>query len=363
MTRALTDQWSAFDRPWGRMLDKITTPRRDFLASTLVGAIAVPLASRGEAVAATQSAAEVHTVRRIKAGLLDVAYVDVGPPDGEPVLLLHGWPYDIHCYTEASQLLANAGYRVIIPYLRGFGATRFLDAATPRNGQQSALAIDAIFLLNALGIESAIVGGCDWGARTACIMAILYPDRCRALVSVSGYLVGSQAAGAMPLAPEAEKLWWYQYYFATERGRVGYAANRVEFARLIWETASPRWSFDDADFQRSAAAFDNPDHVAITIDNYRWRIGLVPGEPRYAAYERKLAAFPPISVPTITLEGDANGAPHPAPGSYADKFQGGFEHRDIGGGIGHNLPQEAPAAFAEAIIDAGAMRRKYEGAR
>ncbi|MDO9369380.1 MAG: alpha/beta hydrolase [Sphingopyxis sp.] len=296
-------------------------------------------------------------VRRVEAGLLEVGYLDMGPPDGVPVLLLHGWPYDVHCYTDAGAILAGAGYRVIIPYLRGFGPTRFLAADTPRNGQQSALAIDAISLLNALGINRAIIGGCDWGARTACIMAILYPERCRALVSVSGYLVGSQEAGAVPIAPEAEKLWWYQYYFATERGRAGYDANRVEFARLIWKTASPSWTFDEPTFLRSAAALENPDHVAVTIDNYRWRIGLASGEARYAAYERKLAAFPPVMVPTITLEGDANGAPRPAPGSYSAKFQGGYEHRDIGGGIGHNLPQEAPEAFARAVMDAGAMHR------
>ena len=290
-------------------------------------------------------------VRQIVAGVLDVGYVEDGPSDGPAVVLLHGWPYDIHAFAESTPLLAAAGFRVIVPYLRGYGTTRFLSDTTVRNGQQSVLAVDAIALMDALGIEKAVVAGADWGARTANVVAALWPERCTGLVSVSGYLIGNQQAGELPLAPEAERQWWYQFYFATERGRVGYELHRREFARLIWRTASPRWDFDDATFQRSAAALENPDHVAIVIHNYRWRIGLGVGEPQYDALERRLADAPAIPVPTITLEGDANGAPHPDPESYGAKFPGGHEHRTITGGIGHNLPQEAPEAFAQAVID------------
>jgi pimeloyl-ACP methyl ester carboxylesterase len=292
-------------------------------------------------------------LKQIDAGSLSVGYAEAGPPDGPAVMLLHGWPYDIHSFADATPLLAARGYRVVVPYLRGYGATRFLSDATPRNGQQSALADDAIALMDALGIHEAIIGGFDWGARSANVVAALWPDRCRAMVSVSGYLIGSQAANEAPLPPRAEYAWWYQYYFATERGRAGYDKYRREFAELIWRLASPRWAFDDATFARSAAAFDNPDHVAIVIDNYRWRLGLAAGESRYDDLERRLAALPTITVPTITLEGDANGAPHPDPSAYIGKFTGKYEHRVIEGGVGHNLPQEAPQAFARAVIDAG----------
>jgi pimeloyl-ACP methyl ester carboxylesterase len=297
------------------------------------------------------SPALATSVRQIAAGVLDVGYVDTGPRDGPAVVLLHGWPYDIHMFADVSPLLAAAGHRVIVPYLRGHGTTRFLSGERFRNGQQSALAVDTVALMDALGIETALVAGADWGARTACILAALWPERCAGLVSVSGYLIGSQRAGALPLAPEAEREWWYQFYFATERGRAGYERHRHEFARLIWRTASPRWDFDDATFERSAAALGNPDHVAIVIHNYRWRIGVGDGEPQYDPLERRLAEAPVISVPTITLEGDANGAPHPDPSSYAGKFSGPHQHRTITGGIGHNLPQEAPEAFAQAVID------------
>jgi pimeloyl-ACP methyl ester carboxylesterase len=290
-------------------------------------------------------------VQRIAAGVLDVGYVDIGPPGGRAVLLLHGWPYDIHSYADVGPALAAAGYRVIVPYLRGYGATRFRSDA-PRNGQQAVLAVDAIALLDALGVDQAIVAGFDWGARTANVMAALWPERCRAMVSVSGYLIGSQAAGEAPLPPAAEQAWWYQYYFATERGRAGYEAYRRDFARLIWRSASPAWRFDDATFERSAAAFDNPDHVAVVIHNYRWRLGLAAGEPQFDVLEQRLAALPAISVPTITLEGDANGAPHPDPADYAARFTGKFLHRTLTGGIGHNLPQEAPAKFVAAIKEA-----------
>jgi pimeloyl-ACP methyl ester carboxylesterase len=283
--------------------------------------------------------------------VLNVGYAEAGPTDGPAVLLLHGWPYDIHSYVDVAPLLAAHGYRVIIPYLRGYGTTRFLSEETFRNGQPSALAADTIALLDALEIDKAIVAGFDWGARTADIVAALWPERSKGLVAVSGYLIGSQEAGKVPLPPEAELQWWYQFYFATERGRAGYDKYRREFAKLIWRIASPKWEFDDATFERSAASFDNPDHVAIAIHNYRWRLGLADGEADYDDLEERLAEAPAITVPTITLEGDANGAPHPDPRSYAGKFSGKYSHRTIEGGIGHNLPQEAPEAFANAVID------------
>ncbi len=290
-------------------------------------------------------------LKQIDAGLLNVGYAEAGPAGGPAVILLHGWPYDIYSFVDVAPLLASAGYRVIVPYLRGYGTTRFLSNDTFRNGQPSALALDAIALMDALKIDKAIVAGFDWGARSADIMAALWPERCKALVSVSGYLIGSQEAGKMPLPPKAELQWWYQFYFATERGRAGYDKYRHDFAKLIWQIASPKWNFDDATFDRSAAALDNPDHVAITIHNYRWRQGLAEGEAKYDDLEKRLAAAPVIAVPTITLEGDANGAPHPEPALYAKKFSGKYAHRLIIGGIGHNLPQEAPQAFAQAVID------------
>jgi pimeloyl-ACP methyl ester carboxylesterase len=300
-------------------------------------------------------AAGAHTafgpLKQVLAGSLNVAYVEAGPAAGQPVLLLHGWPYDIYSYVDVAPALASAGYRVLIPYLRGYGATRFVSDATPRNGQQAALAVDAVEFLNALKVEKAVVAGYDWGARTACILAALWPERCTGLVSVSGYLIGSQQANTMPLPPRAELQWWYQFYFATERGREGYTRYTHDFVRLIWELASPKWQFGDDTFARSAPAFDNPDHVAISIHNYRWRLKLADGEARFDDIERKLAAFPNINVPTITMEGDANGAPHPEPSAYAEKFSGRYAHRLITGGIGHNLPQEAPQAFAQAVID------------
>jgi pimeloyl-ACP methyl ester carboxylesterase len=291
-------------------------------------------------------------LKQVDAGVLSVGYAEAGPGDGPAVLLLHGWPYDIHSFAEATPVLAAAGYRVIVPFVRGYGTTRFRSDDTVRNGQQAVLAVDAIALMDALGIERAILGGFDWGGRSADIVAALWPERCHGLVSVSGYLIGSQAAGAAPLPPSAEYAWWYQYYFATERGRAGYEKYRREFGKLIWRLASPKWAFDEATFARSAAAFDNPDHVAIVIHNYRWRLGTA-GEPQYDDLERRLAGFPAIAVPAITLEGDANGAPHPDASAYADKFTGKYEHRVIDGGIGHNLPQEAPQAFAQAVIDVG----------
>ncbi len=290
-------------------------------------------------------------LKQIDAGALNVGYAESGPASGPPVLLLHGWPYDIHSFVEVAPILAAAGFRVIAPYLRGYGTTRFLSSETPRNGQQSVVAVDAIALMDALKIDKAVLGGFDWGARTADIVAALWPERCNGLVSVSGYLIGNQASGKAPLPPQAELQWWYQFYFATERGRAGYEKYRRDFSKLIWRLASPKWNFDDATFDRTAESFDNPDHVAIVIHNYRWRLGLAEGEPKYDALEERLARAPVIAVPTITMEGDANGAPHPDPAAYRGKFSGRYEHRTITGGIGHNLPQEAPKAFAQAVID------------
>jgi pimeloyl-ACP methyl ester carboxylesterase len=295
------------------------------------------------------------SLKQIDAGVLNIGYAEAGKSDGPTVMLLHGWPYDIHSFVDVAPRLAQAGYREIVPYLRGYGTTRFLSSTTPRNGQQSVIAVDIIALMDALRIEKAILGGFDWGARTANIIAAIFPERCTGLVSVSGYLIGSQQVGQVPLPPPAEYQWWYQYYFATERGRVGYERYRRDFARLIWQLASPKWDFDEATFERSTASFDNPDHVSIVIHNYRWRLGLAEGEAHYDELEQRLATAPTITVPTITLEGDANGAPHPEASAYASKFAGHYEHRLITGGVGHNLPQEAPGDFAQAIIDVDSL--------
>jgi pimeloyl-ACP methyl ester carboxylesterase len=328
--------------------------RRQMLgAAVLAAAAELAPAAGGTAVSPAPSAGRTvfPPLRRVTAEGLEIAYAEVGPEAGRAVILLHGWPYDIHSFVDVAPLLAARGYRVIVPFLRGFGETRFLAADTVRNGQPAAVARDTVALMDALKLPNAILAGFDWGARSADIVAALWPERCRGLVSVSGYLIGSQQAGKAPLAPEAELQWWYQFYFATERGAAGYDKYRREFARLIWRLASPKWNFDDATFARSAPAFDNPDHVAIVIHNYRWRLGLAQGEAAYDALEARLAAGPTVGVPTITLEGDANGAPHPAPGAYAGKFTGPYAHRLVTGGVGHNLPQEAPQAFAQAVID------------
>jgi pimeloyl-ACP methyl ester carboxylesterase len=332
------------------MLDPPSHDRRRFLGGA---AMTIAAAQLG-----TGSAAAFAPLKQVDAGPLSVAYAEAGPSDGPPVLLLHGWPYDIHSFADVAPLLAAEGRRVVIPYLRGYGPTRFLGPDAVRNGQPAALAQDALDLMDALRIERAVFAGFDWGARTGDIVAALWPERVAGLVSVSGYLIGNQAAGRVPLPPEAELQWWYQYYFATERGRLGYERYHRDFARLIWRTASPRWRFDDATFDRSAAAFDNPDHVAITIHNYRWRLGLADGERRYDAVEARLAAAPTIAVPAITMEGDANGAPHLPPSAYAAKFTGAYEHRDLAGGVGHNLPQEAPRDFARAVIDVSRMAHR-----
>ncbi|HET8922804.1 MAG TPA: alpha/beta hydrolase [Candidatus Acidoferrum sp.] len=296
-------------------------------------------------------------LKQIDAGVLNVGYAEAGPVSGPAAILLHGWPYDIHSFVDVAHVLASAGYHVIVPYLRGYGTTRFLSSEAVRTGQPSAVAVDTVALMDALKIQKAIIAGFDWGARTADIMAVLWPERCKGIVSVSGYLIGSQESGKLPLPPKAELQWWYQYYFATERGRAGYEKYRHDFSKLIWQLASPKWNFDDATFDRSAASFDNPDHVAIAIHNYRWRLGLAEGEPKYDDLEKRLAEAPVITVPTITMEGDANGAPHPDPSAYAKKFTGKYAHRNITGGVGHNLPQEAPEAFAKAVVDVDAFDR------
>ena len=336
------------------MSESINHDRRRLLGAAVI-TIAAGQVARAVAADARTSSAGSHKslgqLKQIDAGVLNIGYAEAGPAGGPPVILLHGWPYDIHSFVDVAPLLAAAGYRVIVPYLRGYGTTQFRSSATFRNGQQSALAVDVIALMDALGIQRAVIAGFDWGARTANIVAALWPERCKAMVSVSGYLIGSQEINRMPLAPKAELEWWYQYYFATERGRAGYAKNTRDFAKLIWQLASPKWDFDDATFNRSAASFDNPDHVDIVIHNYRWRLGLAEGEQQYDPLEKRLAQGPIISVPTITLESDANGAPHPDAKVYAKKFSGKYVHRVIDGGIGHNLPQEAPRAFAEAVVE------------
>lgn len=312
----------------------------------------VVLAEPADQVAASTVPPELVANRHVNAGDLSIGYAEVGPANGEVIILLHGWPYDINSYAEVAPQLASRGYRVIVPHLRGYGTTTFLSPATPRNGQPAALASDVIALMDALNIPRATLAGYDWGARSADIVAAVWPERVKALVSVSGYLIGSQEANRKPLPPSAELQWWYQFYFATERGQAGYTQYTHDFARKIWELASPQWKFDDATFNRSAAALDNPDQVAIVIHNYRWRLGLAAGEAKYEALEQRLAKAPVITVPTITIEGDANGAPHPKPEAYANKFVGKYEHRTFTGGIGHNPPQESPAEFVQAVVDA-----------
>jgi pimeloyl-ACP methyl ester carboxylesterase len=346
-------------------LNRAGTSRRCFVGSSILALVMMQLGTLGAADAqtikpvpaqATAIAPGAHTslgpLKHIKTGLLDVAYAEVGPANGPVVILLHGWPYAIDSFADVAPALAAKGYRVLVPYARGYGETRFLSAETVRNAEPAALAQDVVDFMDALKIHRAVLGGFDWGARSADIVAALWPQRVRALVSVSGYLIGSQEAGKQPLPPKAEYLWWYQFYFATERGHQGYAKYTHEFAKLIWQLASPQWHFDDATFERSAAALDNPDQVAIAVHNYRWRLGLAEGQAEYAALEERLAKSPPITVPTITMEGDANGAPHPAAEAYRKYFTGKYEYRLITGGIGHNLPQEAPQAFTQAVIDA-----------
>ncbi|WP_459569957.1 alpha/beta fold hydrolase [Cupriavidus sp. 8B] len=346
------------------MTKKINSPRRNFLGVAALTLAAAQYGMLSSARAQTSQSRPAplppikpgtHTsfasLKQIDAGLLNVGYAEAGPADGPAVVLLHGWPYDIHSFVDVTPLLASRGYRVIVPYLRGYGSTRFLSNETMRNGQPAAVALDIIALMDALSIQTAILAGFHWGARTVDVIAALWPERCKGLVSVSGYLIGSQVAGKKPLPPEAEFQWWYQFYLATDRGRDGYQKYTHDFAKLIWRQASPKWKFDDATFERSAAALNNPDHVDITVHNYRWRQGLAAGEAKYDDLERRLASAPSIGVPSITMESDANGAPHPPSSAYAGKYTGRYEHRTVTGGIGHNLPQEAPQAFAQAVID------------
>ena len=345
-------------------MSELQNSRRQFLTTAAIGVAATALGMPNSAERRSNkmnwidgtstgpvTTAQFDTKKQIDAGGLNIGYAEAGSADGPPVILVHGWPYDIHTFVDVAPLLASKGYRVIIPYLRGYGTTVFRSSEALRNGQQSVIAVDIINLMDALRINKAIIAGCDWGARTTCIIAALWPERCKAMVSVSGYLIGNQKSGKVPLPPGAELQWWYQYYFSTERGRLGYEKYRRDFARLIWQIASPKWNFDDATFIRTAASFDNPDHVAIVVHNYRWRLGLEQGETQYDDLEKRLAEAPVITVPAITLEGDANGAPHPEASSYAKKFSGRYSHKIIGGGTGHNLPQEAPKAFADAVIE------------
>jgi pimeloyl-ACP methyl ester carboxylesterase len=342
------------------MTDSFDHHRREFLGVLALAAGEFAMIDSADARSAKPAhtaaiKAGTHTsfgpLKQIDAGLLNVGYAEAGPADGPPVLLLHGWPYDIHSFVDVAPLLARAGYRVIVPYVRGFGTTTFLSADTKRNGEQAAVALDTIALMDALNFKQAVIGGFDWGARTAAVIAALWPERCKALVSVSGYLIGSRKAAQTPLPPALEHAFWYSTYFGTDYGRAGYTKYTHDFNKMTWQLSSPKWNFDDATFERSAAAFNNPDHVDIVIHNYRWRLSLADGEAKYDDLEQKLAQAPAITVPTITMEGDANGAIHSPPSAYAGKFTGKYQHRTLTGGIGHNLPQEAPTAFAKAVID------------
>ncbi|HTZ60904.1 MAG TPA: alpha/beta hydrolase [Acidobacteriaceae bacterium] len=342
----------------------IDRQRRRFLGNAAIAIAASQFSGWASAAAQASNTTSTETVavkrgantsfaslKQIDAGLLSVGYAEDGPANGPAVILLHGWPYDIYSYVDVTPALASKGYHVIVPYLRGYGASRFLSSDTCRNGQQSVVALDIVHLMDALKIQKAIIAGFDWGARTADIMATLWPERCKAIVSVSGYLIGTPAANKLPLPPAAELAWWYQYYFATERGKLGYAEDRHAFNKLIWHLASPEWKFDDATFDRTAASFNNPDHVDIVMHNYRWRLGLAEGERQYDELEKRLAESVGIRVPAITLDGDANGAPHAEPAAYRKKFLAKYANHIIQGGIGHNLPQEAPQAFADAVIE------------
>jgi pimeloyl-ACP methyl ester carboxylesterase len=341
--------------------ESVDHPRRRFFgaAALTVAAVQLGAATIAQAQAGGSSSASPwrpqHTsfasLKQIDAGLLNVGYAEAGPSDGPAVILLHGWPYDIYSFVDVTPMLAAKGYRVIVPFLRGYGTTSFLSSATARNAQQSAVGLDIIALMDALKIQKATVAGFDWGARTADVMAVLWPERCKAIVSVSGYLISSPAGNQTPLPPQGASAFWYQYYFATELGKAGYAKYLRDFNKLIWRQASPKWNFDDATYDRTAAAFDNPDHVDLVMHDYRWRLGLADGERKYDDLEKRLAELPAVTVPAITMEGDSNGAAHPPSTAYRAKFTGKYDYRLITGGVGHNLPQEAPQAFAKAVID------------
>ena len=347
--------------------ETINHPRRGFFGTAAMTIAAAQLGVIASAAAQTTTAASkvpaikpgtnasFKPLKQIDAGLLNVGYAEDGPSDGPAVVLLHGWPYDIHSYVDVAPLLASKGYRVIVPYLRGYGTTRFLAGDTFRNAQQSVVGLDIIALMDSLKIQTATIAGFDWGARTANVMATLWPERCKATVSVGGYLISSPAGNQTPWPPEPAFLFWYQYYFATPVGKAGYEKYLDQFNKFIWHQASPKWNFDDATYDRTAASFNNPDHVNIVMHDYRWRLGLADGERKYDELEKRLAALPVVAVPTITMEGDANGAIHAPSTAYRDKFSGKYEYRLITGGVGHNLPQEAPQAFAQAVIDVGSL--------
>lgn len=341
----------------------ISTPgRRQFLGvAGAAAALAVGASQLGSLPKAAARSAPVSTsfgpVRQIDAGVLNVGYVEAGPADGTPVILMHGFPYDIHSYVEVVPLLAATGYRVIVPYFRGYGTTTFRSHKTPRDVDQAVFALDILALMDALGIRKPILAGFDWGSRTGDIIAAVWPHRCRALVSTSGYLITNLAANRLPLPAKAEWAWWYQYYFATERGELGLTQNRHDLGELIWRFNSPTWSFSDATYAQTAAAFENPDYVSIVIGNYRWRQSLAPNEPRYAGIEKRLQKAPAIGVPTITLDGaDDPFTPAGDGAAYRAKFTGRYEHRTLP--VGHNVPQEAPQAFADAVIRVDSFTRR-----
>lgn len=351
------------------MPDNLNIDRRRFLGSAAMSFAAAQLAAAGfadaqspETIAATLPSIEpgTHTtfaaLKQINAGELNIGYAEDGPADGPVVILLHGWPYDIHSYVDVAPLLAAQGFRVIVPYLRGYGSTRFLSSSTFRNGQQSRVALDIIALMDALKIQKAILGGFDWGSRTVAIVAALWPERVTSMVAVSGYLITNVKAQAQPLPPKAELGWWYQYYFSTERGVLGYTQNLDDFNRLIWTTVSPKWNFSDATYVRTAQSFQNPDHVAIVVHNYRWRLGLAKGDPQYDSLEDKLFTGPVVTVPAITIASDFDG-PLKDGSAYRNKFSGKYEHRILNG-VGHDVPQENPTAFSQAIVDVAAFSNR-----
>jgi pimeloyl-ACP methyl ester carboxylesterase len=335
------------------MSDSVDRRRRLILGAVLSG-VAVKAFAQGDPPARpvrAPSSKRLEPLRQVDAGVLKIAYYEEGPADGPVVILLHGFPYDIHSYVDVAPQLAAQGCRVIIPYLRGFGTTRFRDPATLRSGEQAAIGADVLALMNALGIKRAVFAGHNWGGRAASVAAVLWPERCAGLVTVNSYLIQDLSRAMVPVSPQYEVALWYEYYFQLERGRAGLAANRREIARILWDQWSPDWDFDDALFERTARAHDNPDYVDVVIHSYRHRFGLAAGDPRYIDLQRRLASMPPITVPSITLDGDADGVLPASDGrASAAKFTGRRVHRIVPG-AGHNLPQEAPEAFAAAVME------------
>ena len=335
------------------MADAVDRHRRLILGAALLG----PAAIGGKADAQAKPSAppralrKLEPLRHVETDVLNIAYYEAGPATGPEVILLHGFPYDIHTYADVAPILAAKGCRVIVPYLRGYGETRFRDKATPRSGEQAALGADVIALLDAFGIKRAVFAGHNWGGRAATVAAALWPDRCAGLVTVNSYLIQDLSRAMVPAPPENEEAMWYEYYFQLERGRAGLAANRRKIARMLWEEWSPDWDFDDATFDRSAGALDNPDFVDVAIHSYRHRFGNADGDPRYAELEKRLAAMPPITLPAVTLDGDSDGVIAAGDGSAsAAEFAARRIHRVVKG-AGHNIPQEAPEAFAAAVME------------